>query len=206
MSIRMLNKYFSDREFKALLFDFDGTVADTMPAHLNAWNKALAVYNLSLSREQHNAMAGRPTQMIVEILNEMHGTHIDAEDFVKAKEIDYFASLATVRSIPSVVEIINFYKGKIPLAIVSGSRRSPVTRTLEALNMQNDFDLLVCAGDYKDGKPAPDCFLLAAEKLGVHPRDCLVFEDGVLGIESAKAAGMACLKIDDSHAISLAHT
>src|SRR4051812_33840088 len=104
----MLKKYFPEREFKALLFDFDGTIADTMPAHLEAWNKALKVYNLTLSREQHMQWAGRPTRQIVELLNELNGTKIVPEDFTKAKEIDYLASLPGVREIPPVVEIIKF--------------------------------------------------------------------------------------------------
>lgn len=195
----MLNKYFPEREFKALLFDFDGTVADTMGAHLKAWNEGLAIYNLTLSREQHQAWAGRPTRMIVQMLNEMHKIEIPIDDFLKAKEIHYFSSIKEVKEVVSVVDIIKHYHGKIPMGVVTGSRRKPVETTLAHLGLGKYFDELICAEDYVNGKPAPDCFLLGAQKLGVDPKDCLAFEDAQLGIESALSAGMACLKVDDRH-------
>lgn len=194
----MLNKYFPQREFKALLFDFDGTIADTMPAHLDAWNKALKVYNLTLSREQHLGWAGRTTRQIVEMLNQIHGTSISPEAFSLAKEGDYLSSIPNVKAIPSVVEIIKHYKGQLPMAVVSGSRHKPVEMTLDHLALRDSFDVLVCAEDYVNGKPAPDCFLLAAKMMNVDPKECLVFEDAVLGFESAHAAGMTCLKVTDS--------
>jgi HAD superfamily hydrolase (TIGR01509 family) len=85
--------------------------------------------------------------------------------------------------------------GKIPFAVVSGSPRDSVVRTLETLNILPLFDVLVCAGEYPCGKPAPDPFLIAAEKLGIPPADCLVFEDADLGIQAATAAGMQSIRI-----------
>jgi HAD superfamily hydrolase (TIGR01509 family) len=85
--------------------------------------------------------------------------------------------------------------GKIPFAVVSGSPRDSVVRTLETLNIRDLFEVLVCAGEYPRGKPAPDPFLIAAEKLGIAPADCLVFEDADLGIEAATAAGMQSIRI-----------
>jgi HAD superfamily hydrolase (TIGR01509 family) len=67
--------------------------------------------------------------------------------------------------------------------------------SLTALNLLGKFDTLVCAEDYARGKPAPDCFLVAAERLGVNPEDCLVFEDTDMGIEAARAAGMASVRV-----------
>jgi beta-phosphoglucomutase-like phosphatase (HAD superfamily) len=195
----MIEKYFPEREFKALLFDFDGTVADTMGAHLKAWNEGLALYNLTLSREQHQAWAGRPTRMIVQMLNEMHKIEIPVEKFLQDKEGLYFSSIKEVKEIVSVVEIIKYYHGKLPMGVVTGSRRKPVETTLNHLGLAPYFDTLVCAEDYQNGKPAPDCFLIGAERLGVEPKDCLAFEDAELGIQSAKNAGMACLKVDDRH-------
>lgn len=199
----MLNKYFPHTDFKALLFDFDGTVADTMGAHLEAWNRGLAIYNLTLSREQHQAWAGRPTRAIVDLLVEMHNVAIQADEFLREKEIHYLASLNQVREIISVVEVIKHYHGKIPLAIVTGSRRKPVEITLEHLGLTRFFETSVCAEDYIHGKPAPDCFLEAATRLQVPPQDCLVFEDAVLGMEAAKRAGMSCIKVTDQHTLEV---
>ncbi|WP_374033675.1 HAD family hydrolase [Bdellovibrio bacteriovorus] len=200
----MLHHFFPEHSFKALLFDFDGTVADTMPAHLTAWNKALDKYDLTLSREQHLSWAGRPTARIVEMMNELHKTDINPEQFVKEKEAHYLASLNDVTTIASVMEIIEHYHGKIPMAIVTGSRRKIVELTMNQLGLQKYFDTLVCAEDYTQGKPAPDCFLLAAAKVKIAPTDCLAFEDAVLGIEAAHTAGMHCLKVTEDY--SLIHT
>lgn len=199
----MLTKYFPTHDFKALLFDFDGTVADTMGAHLDAWNKALAIYDLTLSRDQHQAWAGRPTKMIVQMLNEMHKVEIPTDDFLKAKEVLFFDSLASVKDIPTVVEIIKFYHGKVPMAVVTGSRRKPVTKILDHLGLEKYFDLLVCAEDYTNGKPAPDCFLQAAKALNIAPQDCLAFEDAELGIQSAHAANMNCLRVTTDHNLQI---
>jgi len=198
----MLERFFPKHKFRALLFDFDGTIADTMPAHLDAWNKALKVYDLTLSKEQHLEWAGRPTRQIVELLNSKHGTKISPDEFSRAKEHDYLASIKQVKAIASVVEIIKFYDGKIPMAVVSGSRHRPVETTLDHLGLTEHFDAVICAEDYKNGKPDPDCFLLAAEKLGVAPADCLVFEDAALGIEAARRAGMACIRVTGDHKLS----
>ncbi|MNT22889.1 Fructose-1-phosphate phosphatase YqaB [compost metagenome] len=142
--------------------------------------------------------------MIVQLLNEMHKIDIPTDEFLKAKEVMFFETLANVKEIPTVVEIIKFYHGKVPMAVVTGSRRKPVTKILEHLGLEKYFDLLVCAEDYVHGKPAPDCFLKAAQDLGVAPADCLAFEDAALGIESARNAGMACLRIADDHQIHIA--
>jgi HAD superfamily hydrolase (TIGR01509 family) len=95
-----------------------------------------------------------------------------------------------LKGIPEVIEHIEAQHGRIPFAVVSGSRRNSVVGSLTALGLLDKFDVLVCADDYKHGKPAPDGFLLAAQELGVEPEHCLVFEDTALGIEAANAAGM----------------
>lgn len=199
----MLKKYFPERDFKALLFDFDGTVADTMAAHLKAWNLGLANYGLTLSREQHIAWAGRPTRNIVQLINEKHNTEISADEFLKQKEIHFFTSLSEVKEVHSVVEIVKHYYGALPMAVVTGSRRAAVDRTLNHLGLTNYFGQLICAEDYVHGKPAPDCFLLGASRLGVRPSDCLAFEDAPLGIEAATSAGMNCLHVGENHELTV---
>lgn len=191
----MVQKFFPDKKFSAFLFDFDGTVADTMPAHLEAWNKALDFYGLTLSQQQHQEWAGRPTREIVKMISERHGIELPVEDFLKAKEIHYMKQLHEVKGIVPIVEIIQASHGKIPMAIVSGSRRKQIETTLGLLQLTPYFSAIVGAEDYQHGKPAPDCFLKAAEILNVKPEDCLAFEDAELGIQSAHAAGMECLRV-----------
>jgi beta-phosphoglucomutase family hydrolase len=192
----MVQTFYPDRAFKAYLFDFDGTVADTMPGHFDAWDQTLKAYNLTFTREQHRAWAGRPTQEIVRLLSELHKVDLPLDEILKTKEVHYSKSVHLTKAIVPVVEIIQAAHGKIPMAIVSGSRRYAVESTLKLLKMDQYFDLLVCAEDYGHGKPAPDCFLKAAEYFKISPTECLVFEDALLGIQAAQAAGMEYLKIE----------
>lgn len=193
----MVQQYFPDRGFKAYLFDFDGTVADTMPGHFEAWNHALKAYDVTFTREQHMAWAGRPTREIVRLLSDLYKKDLPVDEILKVKEVHYSKSVHLTKAIVPVFEIIQAAYGKVPMAIVSGSRRNAVASTLKLLKMDHYFDLLVCAEDYEHGKPAPDCFLKAAEFFKVEPADCLVFEDGLLGIQAAQAAGMLYLKIEE---------
>jgi beta-phosphoglucomutase-like phosphatase (HAD superfamily) len=117
------------------------------------------------------------------------------EEIERRKEGMYYEILPTLKAVPEVLEHIEFSHGKIPFAVVSGSTRDSVTKSLETLGILEKFDTLVCAGDYRNSKPHPEPFLLAAERLGVAPEDCLVFEDTEMGIQSATAAGMASVKI-----------
>lgn len=191
----MVEKFFPSRQFKAYLFDFDGTVADTMPIHFTAWNNALKLYDLSLTLEQHHGWAGRPTREIVKLLSELHKKELPIEEILLHKHGHYVKSLPQVKGIVPVIEIVAAVHGKIPMAVVSGSRRGAIEAALDHLKMAHYFQHIVGAEDYVNGKPAPDCFLIAAKLLNVEPKDCLVFEDAELGIQSAKAAGMEYLRI-----------
>ena len=96
---------------------------------------------------------------------------------------------------PEVLEHVDAQYGRIPFAVVSGSTRESVLASLGVLKLLDRFDTLVCAGDYKNSKPHPEAFLMAAARLGVAPETCLVFEDTDLGIQAATAAGMASVKV-----------
>ena len=181
--------------FRAYLFDCDGTVADSMHLHYIAWKKALAEWNCPYPEEIFYSWGGKPVRQIIADLNEMHGLHMPVDSLAARKEAYYLEQLPRLQAIPSVLEHIHAQYGRIPFAIVSGSRRDSVVGSLNALHLLDKFETLVCAEDYKHGKPAPDCFLLAAERLGVAPADCLVFEDTELGIEAATAAGMASVRV-----------
>jgi beta-phosphoglucomutase family hydrolase len=181
--------------FRAYLFDCDGTIVDSMPLHYKAWKTVLAEHGAEYEEELFYAWGGRPIREIIRLLNEMQGLEMPVEEVAARKEALYHQLVPTVQSIPEVVEHIDAKHGHIPMAVVSGSRRSSVTASLGAVNLLDKFDTLVCAEDYKNGKPAPDAFLLAAERLGVPPAECLVFEDTDLGIEAATAAGMVSVKV-----------
>jgi HAD superfamily hydrolase (TIGR01509 family) len=181
--------------FGAYLFDCDGTIVDSMPLHYVAWKKALGEWNCEFAEELFYAWGGRPTAEIIATLNERDGLSMPVESVALRKEEFYFEMLPELKVVPEVLEHIEAQHGRIPFAVVSGSARDSVTASLETLKLLNRFETLVCAGEYKKSKPDPEAFLLAASRLGVEPKRCLVFEDTEMGIRAAKAAGMASVKI-----------
>lgn len=184
-----------ERPFKAYLFDCDGTIADSMPLHYRAWKQALGEWNCDFDEKRFYEWGGMPIAEIIATLNREQGLHMPVPQVAERKETLYYELLHELTAVPEVLEQIEAAHGRIPFAVVSGSTRDSVTASLTALNLLDRFDTLVCAGDYKKSKPDPEPFLLAAKKLGVAPEECLVFEDTDMGVQAAKAAGMAWVKV-----------
>jgi HAD superfamily hydrolase (TIGR01509 family) len=184
-----------DGPFKAYLFDCDGTIADSMPLHYVAWNKALGEYGCEFPEEVFYAWGGMPTVQIVQTLSAQQAIAMNAEEVAHRKELLYYELLPQLQAVPEVLEQIELSHGRIPFAVVSGGNLESVTNSLTTLGLLDKFDTLVCSEDYTKPKPDPQPFLVAAERLGVAPQDCLVFEDTEMGIQAATAAGMASVKI-----------
>jgi HAD superfamily hydrolase (TIGR01509 family) len=182
-------------KFAAYLFDCDGTIADSMPLHYVAWKKALGKWNCEFEEKLFYSWGGMPTAEIIATLNVRQGLGMVVETVCAEKETLYYEMLPQLRAVAEVVEHIEAQHRRIPFAVVSGGTIESVTASLRAVNLLDKFDVFVCAGDYKKGKPDPEPFLLAAEKLGVNPKDCLVFEDTEMGIQAATAAGMASVRV-----------
>lgn len=177
-------------DFEAYIFDCDGTLGDTMPLHYTAWCTALSAHDCEFPEAYFYELGGVPTERIVEILNERHGSHMPVKETAAYKEELYLKGIGEIAPIEPVVEIVRRVRGRLPLAVASGGHRHVVLQTLSALGILEMFDAVVCAEDYPRGKPHPDPFLTAAARLGVKPTRCLVFEDTRTGIEAATAAGM----------------
>lgn len=182
-------------EFKAYIFDCDGTIADSMPLHYAAWKRALGEWGCEFPQDLFYAWAGIPVPEIISKLNEKHGLRMPVEEMARRKEEYYYEILPQLEAVPEVLEQIEAQYGRIPFAVVSGSTRESVSASLNTLRLLDKFEALVCAGDYRKGKPDPEPFLLAASKLGVASEFCLVFEDAELGMQAASAAGMAAAKV-----------
>jgi HAD superfamily hydrolase (TIGR01509 family) len=183
-------------KFSAYLFDCDGTIADSMPLHHEAWTKALSPFGAQFPLNLFYEWAGRPTKTIVSLLNEKYGLAMPLDVIDRTREAAYLESLPRIQPIADIVAHIE--EGQrlgLPMAVVSGSPRESVIRTLTFLNLLDRFRVIVGAEDYKHGKPSPEPFLTAAERLGVPPTECLVFEDADLGVQSAIAAGMRWAKL-----------
>src|SRR5271155_5306196 len=184
-----------DGVFGAYLFDCDGTIADSMPLHYVAWKKALGEWNCEFGEELFYAWGGMPIVEIIATLNERHGLNMPVESVARRKEGLYYEMLPQLKVVPEVLEHIEAQHGRIPFAVVSGSTRESVTASLGKLSLLDKFDTMVCAEDYAKAKPDPECFLLAAARLGVPPAACLVFEDTAMGVQAAASAGMASVKV-----------
>ncbi len=181
--------------FQAYLFDCDGTIVDSMPLHYIAWKTALAEWNCSFDEALFYAWGGKPVSEIISTLNAMQGLAMPVEAVGTRKEGLYYELLPQLKAIPEVLEHIDAQHGLIPFAVVSGGHTRSVVRSLTTVNLLDRFETIVGAEDYTNSKPAPDAFLLAAQRLGIAPERCLVFEDTDLGIQAATAAGMASVRV-----------
>ncbi|MDA8975904.1 HAD family phosphatase [Akkermansiaceae bacterium] len=178
--------------YQALIFDLDGTIVDSMPAHYKAWSLALADHGApdAFPEDVFCSMGGLPTRAIIDILNREQGLTLDSDAIALSKKEHFLSCLDDVKFIDEVIDFVRANHGKVPMAVASGGGRVVVDKTLQVLKITDLFDAVVTANDVVNGKPAPDIFLEAASRLGVLPAGCVVFEDAPAGIEAAKAAGM----------------
>jgi len=183
--------------FKAIIFDCDGTLADNMPLHYAAWEYALQQNGatMKLTPDLILQHAGKGILDIVPIFNETYGQQLVPERVAEAKDEYFEQHHETIKPIPEVMEVVLRYRGSVPMAVASGSRTKSVRRTLKHLGIMDWFEPIISVDDVASGKPAPDMFLLAANQMGVTPGDCVVFEDGELGIQAAEACGMKWYRV-----------
>ena len=179
-----------------LIFDCDGTLADTMPAHHRAWTSMLDRYGIPFPEERFYAMGGMPTARIIRVLAAEAGVAVtDLDRMVHEKESAFLANLHAVRPLELVVAVAAEHRGRLPMAVASGGYRETITRTLDQLGIRDWFAAVVTAEDTPRHKPEPDVFLEAARRLGVSAAACVVFEDTDIGLEAARRAGMASVDV-----------
>jgi beta-phosphoglucomutase family hydrolase len=189
-----------DSNIECLIFDLDGTIADTMPLHIEAWKEMGLFYGAAITDEMINRFAGSPTNKVIKILNELNEWQMDAEKGAEMKSRLFSEKLDEKESIgviESMWKIAQLYKNKLHVCIGTGSDRANATKTISKIGAEGFFDIVVTASDVINHKPHPDTFLLSANKLKVEPSKCLVFEDGKMGIDAALAGGMNALFIPD---------
>lgn len=187
----------SDKGYKAFLYDCDGTLADNMKAHALTYIKVAADQGVTIDGAIIDELAGWPVPAVVREINKRYGSDMDPEEFAEVRQKLYHDEyIAKITPVEHVVDHLKAHYGKVRIAVVSGGSREAVEKTLNVLGIADLVETLVCAGETPHGKPAPDPFLAAAIKLGVEPKDCLVFEDGDPGVQSAIAAGMDWVRID----------
>ena len=175
---------------KAFIFDLDGTLADTMPLHFEAWTRTAKIMNLKFSIDFLKSCAGMPSAKIINLLNEKNKLKIDPQEFSTLKEAFFTKEMHKIKEISAVTNLVYKYHGKIPMAVGTGGKRDIAAETLRILGLDKYIPILVSADDVENHKPEPETFLKCAELMGIDPENCQVFEDATLGFQAAKAAGM----------------
>ena len=188
---------------KALIFDLDGTLADTMPIHYIAWKNAAATYGIDFTTELFSQLAGIPLYPTVERLNQLFGKNIDPKEMGDIKEAEFEKNMHLTPEIKPVTDLVRKWHGIIPMAVGTGGSRRLSLKTLGIIGLQGYFDILVTSEDVANFKPHPDTFIRCAELMGVDPNDCEVFEDGILGFQAARAAGMMLVDVTQYYEVTI---
>jgi beta-phosphoglucomutase-like phosphatase (HAD superfamily) len=187
-----MKKFLINGNIKALIFDCDGTLVDSMPLHMKAWEEAFKFFNVKYDYDFLYSLKGMKEIEIIELYNEKFRTNINPEEIVSKKHNYFKENINSVKPIESIVEIAGKYFGNLPLAVVSGSVQSIVHKELEVVGIHHLFKIILTADDPYKPKPAPDIFYAAAN---VSPEHCLVFEDGDPGLEAAVNGGMKTVDV-----------
>lgn len=175
---------------KALIFDLDGTLSDSLPVHVETWNRIGDHYGFKFDPQIIHEMTGRPTIEFARRIIEQYGVSEDPETMVKLKQQSFWKLAHLLKPVDEVVSIVRENHGILPMAVGTGASRRSAEVQLNELNLLNYFDVIVSADDVTRHKPEPETFLECARLMGVAPAFCQVFEDGDLGISAAQKAGM----------------
>ncbi len=180
---------------KGLVFDCDGTLADTMPLHWRAWHMITQRYDIHFPEDRFYSLGGVPARDILKLLAQEQGRSLDHIAIAHEKEETYLTTLSEVEPIHAVVEIAQANHGNIPMAVASGGTEKIINLVLERLKIRHLFDAVVTSEMVKNQKPAPDIFLEAARRIGVDPKFCRAYEDTELGMAAIRAAGMEAVDV-----------
>ncbi|MDP4585561.1 MAG: HAD family phosphatase [Verrucomicrobiales bacterium] len=183
-----------ERDFDGYIFDCDGTLVDSMPLHFKAWSASFVHHGApwEWTEDEFYANAGVPDRITVMELNERFDADLCPDSIHEFKAEWYARHLHEIEAVAAVADLARRYHAEgRRISVASGSDISLVVPSLERVGLLELFDIIITPADVKHGKPAPDMFLLAADRMAVAPESCLVFEDGQAGIDAANAAGMA---------------
>lgn len=181
--------------YQALIFDCDGTLADTLPVHLQTWLMSLQAVGADISRNWYYQYCGTSAREMLQILKAEFGYQFDSEEVAQARQKHYQSLLNTVKEVQAVAEIVRSHYQKVPMAVASGGEKVVLEATLNNIGMRDYFDVVVSIDDVERGKPEPDIFLLASQRLGIAPQDCIVYEDSEGGLEAARRAKMRSIDV-----------
>lgn len=199
-------------KLRAVLFDHDGTLVDSEPIHYQLWVQVLRRYGVTISEEVFNSVcAGMPTLANAVDLVKRYNLPVQAENLAEEKHTitKEFLAENAYPLMPGVQKAIQaLIEQGLTLAIVTGANQHSVGATVRTYSFDRHFAYVISADDVQKSKPAPDCYLLALEKLGLQPEECLAIEDTEHGLRAASQAGIPCLvlptELSMNHDFSLA--
>jgi len=180
---------------KGIIFDCDGTLADTMPLHWRAWQAIAARHRFNFPIDRFYSLGGIPSRDILKLLSAEQGLVLDHLAVAREKEAEYLPLIAQVEPINAVVGVARENHGKLPMAVASGGTHRIIEQVLGHLDIRDLFQAVVTSEDVTRQKPAPDIFLEAARRLGVPPQFCRAYEDTDLGLQAIRAAGMQAVDV-----------
>ena len=192
---------------RAVVFDFDGVLADSEPLHFAAIQEVLAAHGISLTREEYyGRYLGYDDETLIRVLARDRGWHPDDQHVAglvaeKARVFDQVIERTDVL-FPGASECVERLAGEYPLAIASGALRHEIEMILRRARLDHHFRFIVASGDTPNSKPAPDPYARAAQLHAVPPETCVAIEDSRWGIESAKTAGLRCVGITNTYTAS----
>ncbi|HZL11973.1 MAG TPA: HAD-IA family hydrolase [Prolixibacteraceae bacterium] len=175
---------------KALIFDLDGTLSDSLPVHIASWHSVCKKLNCTFDEHILIEMTGMPTISFAERIKKEQNLSEDAEVIVRMKQEEFWRTINNIKPHEAVMDLMKNAHGKIPMAVGTGASRTSAMLQMKELMIDHFFDFIVTADDVSKHKPEPETFLKCAELMKVDPQFCQVFEDGELGMQAAQTAGM----------------
>ena len=191
----MTKEFSFNGDVKGLIFDCDGTLVDSMPLHMKAWQEAFKQFNERYDKDFLFSLKGMKETEIIELYNRKFRTSINPVEIVTAKHEYFIRHIADVKPIKPVVDVVKSYYNKLPLAVVFGSVKEIVHSELNVIGIHDLFNVILTADDPFKPKPDPEIFFAAASRMKIMPENCIVFEDGDPGLEAAIKAGMQTIDI-----------